>query len=207
MARKHAQEEHKGRYFALHHYMLKTDAWRALSAPARAVYIQIGFRYDGFNNGRIAFSVRDAASECGLANNTASKAFKELVALGFIEETRHGGLSRKTRIASEWRLTAFKCDLTGAFKPCLFMQRGELARGRRLSAAGLRLRREPVASQKPEPVSNDARECLKRRHSLSQTTVDKSPEWLKRRSSRGRFWGSACLKRRHTYSIPVGSQF
>src|SRR3984957_12792755 len=192
MARRHAQEERKDRYFALHHYMLKTDAWRALSAPARAVYIQIGFRYDGFNNGRIAFSVRDAASECGLANNTANNAFKELVALGFIEETRHGGLSRKTRIASEWRMTAFKCDLTGAFKSVLFMQRGELARGRRLLRSRPQTsRREParLSQNVTEPVSNDARECLKRRHSLSQTTVDKSPECLKRRSVEAVFGG------------------
>ena len=163
MARRHAQEERKDRYFALHHYMLKTDAWRALSAPARAVYIQIGFRYDGCNNGRIAFSVRDAASECGLANNTANNAFKELVALGFIEETRHGGLSRKTRIASEWRMTAFKCDLTGAFKSVLFMQRGELARGRRLLRSRPQTsRREParLSQNVTEPVSNDAHECL-----------------------------------------------
>lgn len=58
-------------------------------------------------------SVRDAASECNLAINTAMRALREMVDLGFIEETRHGGLSKKTRIASEWRLTVFKCDLTG----------------------------------------------------------------------------------------------
>src|ERR1700722_13093723 len=162
MARRHAQEERKDRYFALHHYMLKTDAWRALSAPARAVYIQIGFRYDGCNNGRIAFSVRDAASECGLANNTASKAFKELVALGFIGETRHGGLSRKTRIASEWRMTAFKRDLTGACKSVLFMQRESWRAAVAYSAASLRLvAGNPLACRKMSPVSNDARECLK----------------------------------------------
>jgi hypothetical protein len=146
--------------------MLKTDAWTALSAPARAVYIQIGFRYDGFNNGRIAFSVRDAASECGLAKDTANRAFKDLVDLGFIEETRHGGLSRKTRIASEWRMTAFKCDLTGAFKSVLFMQRGELARGHRLPRSRPQTgHREPahLSQTTPEPVPNDGRECPKRR--------------------------------------------
>ena len=51
MSKKHGQEERKDRYLALHHCMLKTDAWRALSAPARAVYVQIGFRYDDFNTG------------------------------------------------------------------------------------------------------------------------------------------------------------
>jgi hypothetical protein len=203
MARKHAQEERKDRYFALHHYMLKTDAWRALSAPARAVYIQIGFRYDGFNNGRIAFSVRDAASECGLAKDTANRSFKELVDLGFIEETRHGGLSRKTRIASEWRMTAFKCDLTGAFKSVLFCS-GESSRAAiAYPAAGPRL----VAGNRPT--------CLKRRPSLSQTTVasvlNDGTACPKRRSmtrpsvpndAQSRlFLGSACPKRRYTYSI------
>jgi len=127
VAKKHL-DERKDRYFQLHHYMMKTDAWRNLSSAARAVYLQIGFRYDGSNNGKIAYSVRDAATECLLAKETAGRAFKELVDLGFMEEMRHGSLSRKTRIASEWRLTAFKCDLTGALKTCLFMQRGSGAR-------------------------------------------------------------------------------
>jgi hypothetical protein len=116
----------------------------------------------------------------------------ELVDLGFIEETRHGGLSRKTRIASEWRMTALKCGLTGAFKSVLFMQRGELARGRRLLRCKPQTgRREParLSQNVTEPVSNDARECLKRRHSLSQTTVDKSPECLKRRPVEAVFGG------------------
>ena len=63
MGKKHL-DERKDRYFQLHHYMMKTDAWRALSAAARAVYLQIGSRYSGANNGRLALSVRDAASEC-----------------------------------------------------------------------------------------------------------------------------------------------
>jgi hypothetical protein len=60
MAKKH-DKERNDRYFQLHHYMLKSDAWRGLSQAARVVYIQIGFRYNGANNGKIAYSVRDAA--------------------------------------------------------------------------------------------------------------------------------------------------
>jgi hypothetical protein len=193
---KRTAAEHHDRYFQLHHFMLKTDAWGALSAPARAVYVQIGFRYNGTNNGRIAYSVRDAASECLLAINTASRALKELADLGFIEETRHGGLSRKTRVASEWRLTAFKCDLTGAFKSVLFMQRGEMARAYRQSRsrpqAGRRLYQTTI-SQEPEPVSNDGRDCLKRRSvdsKLYQTTISQIPACLKRRSVEPVFGGS-----------------
>ena len=190
------RSEKKDRYFALHHYMLKTDAWRALSAPARVVYLQIGFRYDGFNNGRIAMSVRDAASECGLAKDTANRAFKELVDLGFIEETRHGGLSRKTRIASEWRMTAFKCDLTGAFKSVLFMQRGEIARSHRMPRSRPQTGRqtpERLSQNANEPVPNDGRECPKRRYSLSQTTPSHFPECPKRRPVEAIFGGPPVL--------------
>ena len=166
-------KERPDRYFQLHHYMLKTEAWRALSANARAVYLQIGARYTGSNNGKIALSVRDAASECDIARNTAGRCFKKLVDFGFIEETRHGGLSRKTRVASEWRMTAFRCDLTGASKTCLFMQRGERARGSRLARSrpqtgGLK----PVRlSQSTAPsVANDGTACRNRR-SLNRPSV------------------------------------
>jgi hypothetical protein len=155
-------KERQDRYLQLHHFMLKTEAWRALTMPARALYVQVGSRYTGFNNGRIAFSVRDAANECGMAKNTAMRAFKELIDLGFTEETLHGGLNRKTRRASEWRLTAFKCDLTGALKTCRFMQRGARARDNRQPRsrpqADGRLSQTTVAS-----VLNDGTSCLKRR--------------------------------------------
>ena len=168
--------ERHDRYFQVHHYMMRTDAWRALSAPARAIYVQIGFRYDGSNNGKIAYSVRDAASECNVHRDTAARAFKELVDLGFVEETRHGALSRKTRVASEWRLTAFKCDLTGALKTCLFMQRATRARASRQSRS-----RSPRLSQtSASPVLNEGRECPKTATSLSQTSASQSPECPKR---------------------------
>lgn len=193
---KRTAAEHHDRYFQVHHFMAKTDAWRALTAPARAVYLQIGLRYNGGNNGKIQYSVRDAASECILAINTASRAFKELIALGFIEETRHGSLSRKTRIASEWRLTAFKCNLTDTPKSCLFMQRGEQARASRHSRSrpqsGRRLSQTTI-SQEQAPVSNDGRDCLKTRSvasKLYQTTISQNPECLKRRSVKPVFGGS-----------------
>ena len=156
MARKQ-DKERNDRYFQLHHYMLRTDAWQALSAAAVRVYIQIGSRYNGANNGKLAFSVRDAAAECNLAINTAMRALRELVDLGFIEETRHGGLSKKTRIASEWRLTAFKCDLTGSLKTCAFMHRGDIARAYRAN-----YQRPGLSQTRSASVSKEITACLKR---------------------------------------------
>jgi hypothetical protein len=171
MARKH-DKERNDRYFQLHHYMLRTDAWKALSAAAVRVYIQIGSRYNGANNGRLVFSVRDAAGECNLDKGTASRAFKELVDRGFIEETRHGSLSKKTRIASEWRLTAFKCDLTGSLKTCAFMQRG----GSEYSSHAPQKRGPLPGALRPSPVRINSRECPKKLPTLSETTPDEASE-------------------------------
>jgi hypothetical protein len=95
-------------------YVLESAAWLSLSAQARALYVHLALRYNGRNNGSLAFSVRDAAAECRLAKGTAARAFSELVERGFIELAQAGAFSFKTRHAAEWRLTALPCDRTGA---------------------------------------------------------------------------------------------
>ena len=176
-------KEPQDRYVQLHHYMLKSDAWKALSAPARAVYIQIGSRYNGANNGKLAFSVRDAASECALAKDTAARAFKELVDRGFIDAMRHGCLSKKTRIASEWRLTAFKCDLTGTLKTCAFLRRG----GPEFSSYTPLKRGPSMDTPRRPPVPINSLACPKQLHSLSQLTPIEEPECPKQLPSQADF--------------------
>ena len=116
------------------------------------------------------------------------RALRELVTLGFVEETLHGALSRKTRIASEWRLTAFKCDLTSNPKTCLFMQRGAQARDNRQSCSRARLAQKR-ASQEPEPGSNEGHEWLKREPVLAQKRASQPSEWLKREPVKPVFGG------------------
>jgi DNA-binding MarR family transcriptional regulator len=147
-------KEKQDRYIRLHHYLLKTSAWLGLSTAARAAYVQLAFRYNGSNNGRIAYSVRDAAAECRLKKDTASRAFKELVDGGFIEATRNGGLSRKTRLASEWRLTEYRCDLTGAVSTKPFMTRGALANANHQPQAS-RAKAARLSEKRGQPVRNE----------------------------------------------------
>jgi hypothetical protein len=170
-------------HIRLHHYLLKTSAWLGLSAGARAVYIQIAFRYRGTNNGKIAYSVRDAARECRLNKNTISRTFKELTDGGFIEETRHGALSRKTRVASEWRLTEYRCDLTGSLPSKLFMTRGALANANRQPRSRPQKSRADdvrLSQTRVQPVPNEDRECLKRGYSLSQNRAQQTANCPKR---------------------------
>jgi hypothetical protein len=94
--------------------MLATPAWCALTPAARAVYIVLAARFNGFNNGSIGLSARDAARLCNINKDTATRAFRQLIDCGFIEAVTPGGFGRKVRHATEWRLTQYRCDLSGA---------------------------------------------------------------------------------------------
>jgi hypothetical protein len=93
----------------LDYRMLNSNAFRSLSPNARALLIELIMLYNGENNGSLYLSVRDAAHRMGLADLTAvSRAFAELLDLGFIEMTEvssfHVKAAEKSR-ARCWRLT------------------------------------------------------------------------------------------------------
>lgn len=104
----------------LYHWLLRSEAWRSLSPNARALYIEMVDRYYGMNNGRIGFSVRDAAEVLHIGKNAATAAFVELQDRGFIVTAKRGGfnLRYKDQMATEWRLTEYQWDTnaTGATK-------------------------------------------------------------------------------------------
>lgn len=101
-----------GPFVQLPHYMLRSAAWRSLSAQEQATYIVIAAAYNGSNNGRIAVSVRTVAECANVNKDTASKCLGTLQARGFIECASPGGFTRKVRHAAEWRLTLYRCDRT-----------------------------------------------------------------------------------------------
>jgi hypothetical protein len=111
---KRNNRERAPRHVRLYHYMINTPAWHGLNAVARAIYIEIAKRYAGVgsNNGRIPYSVREAAAELKIGTATASRALTALVDHGFIVPVTKGAFSRKVRHATEWRLTEFPCDVT-----------------------------------------------------------------------------------------------
>jgi hypothetical protein len=103
-------------------YMLNSPAWLSLTPAQRAIYVEVRGRYNGYNNGSIALSTRDAAARCRINKDTASDAFAVLQERGFLECVTPGGFSRKVRHATEWRLTDVACDKTGLKPSKLFMK-------------------------------------------------------------------------------------
>ena len=112
MSRERRRRSYEGRHVRLDHYLLKTPAWQSLNAVARVIYIEVKFRFNGSNNGRIPYSIREAADALGIGKSTAADAFKALQVCGFLVAERRGHFDRKMRHASEWRLTEAMCNLT-----------------------------------------------------------------------------------------------
>ncbi|WP_374330435.1 hypothetical protein [Aestuariivirga sp.] len=127
MSRKHnktGRSKGESRHVRLYHWMIKSPAWEHSSTLGRAIYIELAGRYagEGSNNGRIAYSVREVADTFKVSPATASRAFRELEEKGFISCITKGGFSRKVRHATEWRLTEFRCDVTGEMASKDFMR-------------------------------------------------------------------------------------
>jgi hypothetical protein len=112
----------ESRHVRLYHWLLNSEAWRSLSPNARALYVEIVARYNGSNNGRIGFSVRDAGNILHIGKNAASAAFRELQERDFLVIAKRSAFSVKTKMATEWRLTEFACDITKEFATKDFMR-------------------------------------------------------------------------------------
>ena len=112
---KHQRKTGQPRFVQLFHWMLNSPAWKDLDANARAIYVELTKRYNGSNNGRIAYSVRQAAADLKISKDTAARAFRSLKDHGFIVCERRGAFQWKVRHASEYRLTTYDSNLDGTY--------------------------------------------------------------------------------------------
>lgn len=97
------------RFVRLDYRILTSNAYRSLSPNARSLLIEVAMLYNGDNNGSLYLGVRDAAHRLGVADLTAaSRAFDDLIALGFLQMTQDAHFAIKageTSRARCWRLT------------------------------------------------------------------------------------------------------
>jgi hypothetical protein len=107
------RKPHQLRHVRVHYYVMETEAWKSLGCVERAMYIDIASRYagPGSNNGRIGYSVRDAAENLHIGKSTAARALEKLEDRGFIVAEKLGAFSLKLKHATEWRLTEFPSDI------------------------------------------------------------------------------------------------
>lgn len=105
MAKVNSTGRNKDRYVLLTHSMMDSPAFQSLSSNAIALFLHIQRRYNGFNNGHISLSVREAAENRGISKDTAGKAFNELTEKGFIRVAESSCFTMKQKTARRWELT------------------------------------------------------------------------------------------------------
>jgi hypothetical protein len=114
----HKDRRSEGRYVRLPEWLLASSAWQALDGNCRSLYIELARRYRGpnSNNGKIPYSVREAATALSIGRSTAQRCFERLTDLGFLRIGKRSGFSMKGRVSTEWALTEFPDDTqaTGA---------------------------------------------------------------------------------------------
>jgi hypothetical protein len=130
-------------WLRLDHWMIKSAAYRKLDSNERCTLLEMMRRYDGNNNGDIAFGGGDGAW-IGLSADITERALKGLEKRGFIICTQAANprLERRRR----WELTMYKVGRNGPKK--LFMSADESAR----SISKMRVTDSPLTTT-PTPAS------------------------------------------------------
>lgn len=82
--------------------VLDSPNFRALSMKAKALILDIGARYNGFNNGDLAAPWSWMKERGWRSKDTLQRALAELQRLGMIEQTRQGGLHGPSLYAFTW---------------------------------------------------------------------------------------------------------
>jgi hypothetical protein len=94
------------RYTKYYSDISKTPAWKALSYPARLLYLELQRQFieAANNNGKVFLSTRDAAERLGASQRWICIWYRELEHYGFIVQTQPATIGPHGR-AALWRLT------------------------------------------------------------------------------------------------------
>ena len=107
-ANQKGRSDNPERFIRLNHSLMNSAAWQALTPQERAVLIEVMSLHNGANNGRIGLSSRQAAAGCNINKDTANKAFKRLVQLGFLKQASEGSFDYKVPHSPTWEVTEFE---------------------------------------------------------------------------------------------------
>ena len=95
----------RGGHIAMPYHVWDSSAMRDSDATSRVIFLEIIRRYNGFNNGKIPLSVREAAEKAKVSIATSNKKIHNLIKLGFIIITKNSGFNMKGRTAREFEIT------------------------------------------------------------------------------------------------------
>ncbi|MAI76056.1 MAG: hypothetical protein CMM90_02585 [Rickettsiales bacterium] len=94
-----------GRFARIPFSILNSDAFNVLKPSAVSVYLNMFRQFNGYNNGYIIYSCRQAATWANVSANTASRSLKQLQEVGLIKCTVKSTFNNRKKLASEWAFT------------------------------------------------------------------------------------------------------
>lgn len=99
---KHRGRKETGTFLRVPTAVLASLNFCGLSVKAKALLLDIGARYNGFNNGDLAAPYSWMQARGWKSKDTLHRALKELLEAGMIELTRQGGLHGPSLYAFTW---------------------------------------------------------------------------------------------------------
>ncbi len=100
---KHQGRKESGTFLLVPSYVLFSPNFCALSLKAKALILDIGARFNGYNNGDLAAPWSWMKERGWRSKDTLHRALTELLQAGMIEQTRQGGLFGPSLYAFTWR--------------------------------------------------------------------------------------------------------
>lgn len=103
------------KFVQLHSWLLNSAAWKAATVYERGLYLEIKRRYNGFNNGEIPLSHREAQEALNCSDKPVKTAFHGLMEKGFIKVAQAGSFHWKKGggpggRSTRWILTEYGVD-------------------------------------------------------------------------------------------------
>lgn len=114
--KRNGRSKENKRHVRFHYWMMNSDAFRSLSPFEARLLLELYGLYNGRNNGYFFLSCREAARRCNMGKNTANRAFKALIDMGFIRRRADEPEQYNLREANYWILTEFEFGTQPASK-------------------------------------------------------------------------------------------
>jgi len=132
------------RFLLVPYWLMETPAWLGLTPNAKVTLLAVFKRFNGRNNGRIAFGVRSgifvpingrelAEKPFGLSRFQIGRALTEIEAAGFIACTQDATFGQK-RLMREWRLTWLPSEGKPPTKDFATLRQTEIPKARSIAA-------------------------------------------------------------------------
>jgi hypothetical protein len=103
-----------GRFLALPHAVIQSDAFESLSGNSIKLLVQIASQYKGRNNGQLTASFGVLKEKGWKSKTTLARCIQELIDAGFIVKTRQGSYPKTLSLyAITWQV--LDDDLNGVY--------------------------------------------------------------------------------------------